>query len=601
MAVLTRRPGGAWVSVGRATDYANVVANYASILKQAQQVQSDVELEGKVFQYKNGQLTYSDLKSYLNTRLTSELPGSQRELDLRKLLTEAGDFENKKNKDIERSKLEIKFAANGISAAERVQIENDLLQYFKEGTSEYTEQLSTIAAAKDLQRQEDRASKLANLEGKLSEGGLSTSEKIEIYEQAKGLTERGSKEYGDMQAKVGSLKQVQKEEEMAQKRNDLAVKLLDQYKEGGLENEELLAINKEMQRLAVPGSDDAVSLKEAEAKLLGAIADEARAGAGKGKKEQEDFAGIELQRLDAERQDLENKFEIGAIGQEEYMSQYNRILADQNDTLEGVPGANVGAEFQGELLNRVNELTQLNNAVKTGQAVVVKTAQNKQQIIPLSELGGYMETVTTAAADAFDEGGNIDPSKFTEENVVRLVVNGKERTFVVNESGDLEQAREEEFAVEGGGKQKVYVKTGVTMDTKPRETQKGFSTPTPTPSPVSSLGTNFSSASTGGAITVPRPTSSGTTKKSSSTVSSKTSGTGATINFAPVAQKTISTIQNRISPSRSGQSGIQVGPVKVTKGAFGTPDFGITEKLGIGTKLKAAASKVKSALSNIFK
>ena len=203
---ITRSSRGGWSSVVQRSDYGNVISNYAAALQQASVQQRAVDLETKVFNYKNGLLSYGDLKKYLDTALTKELPGSQKELDLRQTMTSAETYENTKNKNIERSKLEAKFASNGISASERVQIENDLLQFYKEGTPEYTEQLSTIATANELQRVEEKNVKVARIESKLSEGGLSSAEKISLYEDMRDSTDKGSVEYANTQSKINLLK-----------------------------------------------------------------------------------------------------------------------------------------------------------------------------------------------------------------------------------------------------------------------------------------------------------------------------------------------------------------------------------------------------------
>lgn len=603
---VTRSSRGGWSSVVQRSDYGNVISNYAAALQQASVQQRAVDLETKVFNYKNGLLSYGDLKKYLDTALTKELPGSQKELDLRQTMTSVDTYENTKNKNIERSKLEAKFASNGISASERVQIENDLLKFYKEGTPEYTEQLSTIATANELQRVEEKNIKVARIEAKLSEGGLSTSDKISLYEDMRDFTDKGSAEYANVQSKVNLLKEQKSEEDLTKKRNDVVAAFIDEHKAGGLDNKELLELNKKMQTFTKPGTNEMVDLKEKEAKILEAIQSDNISSGKKGTKVVTEDKAIELNKLEAQLGTLENKFEIGSISQEEYLQTKNQIVSAQTEIVNQY-GDVASPSVKGELQNRLDELTNITNKIRSGEAVTVvgldKTQGiKKQRIVSLQELitsgGAYGEDEEVVTE--LDKDGNVLSTE--SRKVVTAMVDGKEKRYIVDEkTGKLEVVKEQTVKQEGKPV-KGLVKTGLQFN---KVSSPGSSKGSPTvsgpgvepvlgmePSSTTSAPSTGSGKSSG---------SSGSSNSSSKGSSSNSKSSSPKIDFTPTVSKAAESIKNTFTTGTSYASSptiAKIGPVNVKQGNIkGTLDFGITEKLGVGEKLK----KAKSAFSNLFK
>lgn len=607
MAYVTRSSRGGWTSVVQRSDYGNVVSNYAAALQQASVQQRAVDLETKVFNYKNGLFSYGDLKKYLDESLTKELPGSQKELDLRQTITAVDTYENTKNKNIERSKLEAKFASNGISASERVQIENDLLRFYKEGTPEYTEQLSTIATANELQRVEEKNVKVAKIEAKLSEGGLTTSDKVSLYEDMRDLTDKGTAEYANTQAKVNLLKEQKKEEDLVKKRNEVVSAFIDEHKSGGLDNNELLELNKKMQTFTKPGTNEYVDLKEKEAKILEAIQENAKTSGAKGKKAELESKKVEFYTLKNQLDTLETKFEIGSVGQEEYLQAKNDIVQAQADLVNQY-GEVASPSDKGELQNRLDELTNITNKIRSGEAVTVvgmdKTQGiRKQRIVSLQDLitsgGAYGED--EAVVTELDKKGN--PVGIKNKKVITAFANGQEEKYIVDEkTGKLELVKKSTKKVTESGKP-VYEKTGVQFErvTSPYEPKSPPTVSGPGVEPVLGMEPSRTTSTGGGSSS-----SSSSGKKSSE--SSKTSAPK--INFTPITPKSTSTSgtsqflnlgSSSANTKKAGtfefgvteRLGLKTKPASIP----GTIDFGITEKLGIGDKLK----KAKSAFSNLFK
>lgn len=467
MSYQTRGARGNWVQVQGPTDYAGITANYAAQFIQAQLEQTKIELKNKILDYQNGIMSYKDLKDYLNTKLTGSQPGSSMELDIRETILDVEKFETDKQKAIKRAQLESKFAKGGISASERLQIEKDLLQFYKEGTPEYSEQLATISTATELKRQEDKNIALSKLEARLSEGGLDTGEQIQLLKEAQGMTDKGTKEFQDLQSKINLLTEEQKKQQMEEQRNQRLSEMLDQYAGGGLTTDELLSINREMQSFTEKGTEDYIKLKEAEAGLLGDIAQGkgtrgGSTGGGGSAAGSKNSLLAELEALEAEYEALENKFEIGAISQEDYLNQKNRILADESDFLEGsgdiVAKDATLSRFTGELKNRANEFTALEQGLQSGDAALIVDGKGKQRIVPLSELGGYADEIEVVTTD--EEGNEVR----SWAPAITTQVDGKTRRYALNADGKLESLSEETRKNDKGEDETVYVRSGIVVD-----------------------------------------------------------------------------------------------------------------------------------------
>lgn len=599
MAFVSRRPGGGWTTVAPRTDYANVISNYASVIRQAQEEQSTTELESKVFAYKNGQLSYQDLKTYLTSRRSKELPGSQRELTLLQLDSQLDEFERDKNRDIQRSKMEVQFADNGLSAAERVQIEEALLGSYKEGTPEHTEQLSTIAAAKELRRVEGNNAKMAQIEAKLSDGGLTPNEQVQLYTEAQKLTEKGTPEYSDLAVKINNVKAQQREVDKKNKLVQVQSDLLDKYAEGGLTDEEKLTMNREMQKFVDKGTEDYVALKENEAALIEAAQNKA---AGAGESASRKSAAIEFEKTQALLDAVEGKFQIGAIPEEEYLAGKEELLGTQNRIISNL-GEAASEEETGQMQAELETFIDLKNKVKSGEAITVR-AGGKQVLVPLKELSAYTTIEKVASLEQLNtEDGSVTGSE--DRQIITVMENGKEVKYALTDDGKFEPLSTKTATDLVTGKE-VLVGSGQKMDgatvsRKTRATEPGLTSEDSNFDPA--VIKSFSPTTTSGSVL---GSSSSGAKKTTNSSSSNKSSSG--INLSPVTStiskavsSTSSFVKQAATAIKSSGPGNSYGntPTGTVKpGSIkGTIDLGITEKLGVGK----AINKAKSIISNLFK
>ena len=452
MSYQTRSTGGGWVNVSGPVDYAGVVSSYAANFIQAQNEQRRVEMEGKILDYQNGNITYDQLKDYLTGVLGKSEPGTQQELDIRKTISEVDKYENNKNREIKRAQLEEKYAKNGLSAAERATIEKEMLKYYKKGTPEYSQQLATIAEAKELQRQEDKNIKLSELESRLSEGGLTPREQIQVFEEALRLTDRGTKEYLELQTKLNELRQ-------DDRKNQLMSSLLDQYASGGLTNDELLNINRQMQSLTERGTPEYIDLKQQEASLLGAGGSGGGAGGGgiggsgrgvAGTTMDKNSAIATLESLDTQLQDLESRFQTGSMPVEEYLSQRSRIYAEKVDLLDGlgdlVNSDRTLSRYKGELGVQAKAIGDQEKLYSEGKAVTLVDGKGNQAIVSLEEAPYYAEEFDIANPDGTTETAGV----------ITVNINGETKKFQLTEDGKYELLQDRDG---------VLTKTGLKMDT----------------------------------------------------------------------------------------------------------------------------------------
>lgn len=602
MAFVTRRAGGGWSSVSSPTDYRNVVSNYAAVLAQTLLAQKNTELESKVFSYRNGQLSYEDLKKYMNDRIAGELPGSQRELDLRQSLVQIDEYESKKNRDLVRSRMEAQFAKDGISAAERVQIENTLLSYFKEGTPEHTEQLAVIAKANELARQEANNRKVAKLESELSQGGTDTNDQIRIYKEMLKYAEKGSEDYSNIQSKINELGERRREEENQKKLFDLQVALVDRYKSGGLTDEEKLTINREMQKVADPNSPEYLDLKQNEADLLGSIS---KSGSGGSSRD----AQVEFEKLQAEEAIAEDKFKKGGLSISAYLQEKERILNTANELINAQGKSATPEEIAG-IQVATQQFLELKNSVNEGKVVAYKMGGNKilgtldqakyyADTKPAAELGPDGEVlgaatgrkvVTIAGDDNIDKEFVVgDDGKFYEvtgDQVLTDEVTGKEVTSKIYSGQKLDSPINRTPETLQG----VLSKTSGIY--KPAATIPGYANPALSTSQlVNQIVSTPAAPSTGGS-------KSSKGSSSSSKSSSKVTVSGLkpnTPNFDTNILK--SATSQKVTLPKSGLAGLPGVTVNQSSSSNTSKK---SSSLGIVDKAKSAVNTVKNILGNIF-
>jgi len=390
------------------------------------------------------------------------------------------------------------------------------------------------------------------------------------------------------------------QEDIERKATAKYIEMLDKYKDGGVTDEENLEITREMLNIYEPGSDEFLEWKKAEAELLGSIAFDAKSGSGKAQKALEEEAEVRYEVLQNEAINLQNKFDIGAITPEEYF-QRQLALADEQQGLVNEYGNLRGVDASGELQSRFQVLQQLNNDIQTGNAVVVRaknkeSGEEKQAIIPLSELGAYATDEDIFGAEGYAGIGKV----------VTIIENGVEKKVQLNEDGSLEELS----PVDTKSGKVAYEKTGnvlpygkQTQTKAPAAvTQQQTAQQSPAQSTIGAniLKTAMPASSALGTVKTSQPTSSSSKEKKTSSDDKKKTST------ASKAADIVKSVVKNVTPTAKSYSALptvaKIGSTTVKKGNIpGTLDFGITEKLKIGETVKKVVSSASSFIKNLFK
>lgn len=588
MAIRTKSPGRSWSAVSPYSNYASVVSNYGVALANAQEEEKNTELETKLLAYKNGTLTYNELTSYLQARLVEETPGTAKELALRQTLSDAADYEQDQQVKINRAKMMEQFSKGGISADEQAQIEQNLLQYYKPGSANYAQQLAVISTAKETARVEKNNAKVAKLQGELSSGGLSKNEQVQVLEEMKKYAEPGSQDALDIDAKIGTTKEKARKEDQQKAINAKTAELYNKYGDGGITDQEKLAMIKELEPLVDKNSAEYVALKEQEAVAAGAIAK-----TGKGDAKTALVGQVAAQQ--AALGDLETKFNDGTINADEYMKQKEGLLsliAPQD-----LPAGTLDPKDMYSLKKEFTDFQQMKTAVASNQVVPIKF-NNKQVMVTLQDLTSfkYSDDVPFQVTDPTTGVTSQEMGK----KITLVGKDGSEANYSLNGDGTFTPVQ-----ITKGIDPNGLTKTFYTKDPKAKaisaQDLMGTSAPATTTTTTPKVGTIQSGpiAPSPGFKTEPKP------KTPSPSIGSKVKS-----DVKKVTTPIISTLKTTAPTtlgSLFGPVGTAVGSIissakpttgKINIGSVNIPDYGVTEK--IGSIFNQAKSTVSSFLGSIF-
>ena len=294
MAVRTRTPGGSWVRVTPADTYAGVVSKYSDVLKQAKEDEQQAELEMKAMAYTAGTLSYQSFKSYLQETRAKYDATSLKGVRIDQALVDLESSETEKLKASRKAQLETSFAKNGITAAEQLIIEREMLALEKTGTPAYETQQAEVAKAQNNLEISNKNERLANMEALLSAGGLTKSEEINLLTKARDEYDKGSQDYAEIQNKINAVSVLKAKEDLNNKLTSTKSALLEKFMPDGLTTEESLQIIQSLKQLAPKGSEAYNEIIVEEAKVRTTLQNEKEANASKGKKAADD---AEKQRL----------------------------------------------------------------------------------------------------------------------------------------------------------------------------------------------------------------------------------------------------------------------------------------------------------------
>jgi len=404
MAVQVRSPRGGWSRVSQPADYTGVVSRYAADIAQAKQSQEDNELRDMILQYNDGDLAYTSLKAELNSRLATATKGSSKEIEIRELLSELEKTENDKRIANKRAEMEAKFAEGGITAQEQLTIEEEVLKLMKSGTTEYQNQLATIAEGRDNAEVERKQEEVAELTAQLSQGGLTRQEEAQILEETLNLQTPGTLEYSKTLAALEESRALQAEEEADEKLANRRAQLIEAFKEDGITPTEALAIVEELRTLVAPGSEQERELIEEEASIREKIASEAEGRKGKVLTELSDAMAKTVKTEELTMEKLQEDFELGRIDAEEYLKGLVDAQGSIDDALQTFQGA--GGEVGGEDLAQLDFNRDLFNdqfnAFNTGRLFAVQTKNGAFTLATLDDLVNDQNENFTVKEDVVD-------------------------------------------------------------------------------------------------------------------------------------------------------------------------------------------------------
>ena len=418
--ISVQSPRGGWSSVTPAPDYQGVTSTYGAQLANLKQSEKDNELREKILAYNDGNLSYESLKSYINGRIKETSAGTSRYIDLKETLSELEEAENKKAKNSKRAELEAQFAGDGITADEKLQIEEQLLLLEKEGTPEYTQQLSVIAQARETAGKERIDNDLAKLTAELSQGGITRAEEAKIYEEMTRLLTPGTLEHSQALAKLEETKALQAEEEEVNRLTERRTQLVDAYKEGGITDEEQLDIILQLKGMVDPNSEAYAELIDEEAKVRGNIEAERVAGGKSAKADAEKKLMNEAERVikaeDLRMTQLENDFESGLISADEYVNGIKSGQDTINDAIQNLLAAGVDVEGEALAENEFNTDFAQKQAVafSNGELVGVRTKNGSWTLATLDQLAEDNAENFTTKEDVVLEDGTVEETTTIE-------------------------------------------------------------------------------------------------------------------------------------------------------------------------------------------
>jgi hypothetical protein len=192
MAARTRSAGGSFTRISPAPLYGSVISRYADTIRLALQQEEQAELETKILAYQTGISPWESLKSYLEKKILAEEDGTMQKVKLQSKLVELAKEEETRKKNLERAKLEAQKADQGITPAERYDIEKKLLAFETPGTKEYVAQQAKVIDAYEAAQTQKVVQKRGELLKKYEAGGITDQEELLIVRELKTIADPDS-------------------------------------------------------------------------------------------------------------------------------------------------------------------------------------------------------------------------------------------------------------------------------------------------------------------------------------------------------------------------------------------------------------------------
>lgn len=462
MSVYTRGAGTGWSSISNPNTYGTVVGNYADYLGQVVQQQEQTELDRKIFDYQEGNISFDELNTFLDTRMEGVATGSAKELSLLEIRSSLNEFERQRKIRIKRANLQAKFAKDGISAAEALEIEQELLNEYKEGTPEYAEQQAIVEEAKQVSIQDEKNRRFLKLQSELSEDGLTSEEQLEVLEEMADLADKDSEEFFELREQANLLENRIEQEQQAEALLKRESELLDQYASGGITTEEALIINRELQSFFEPGTEEYNDLKRQEASLEESAARGSGSGGSADFDEQGNFIGDRgvkqdvaalINRINIDNDEIERAFRSGEITAEEYLQRKNESIRNYeqlNESLTDQEILSLNQSDQQRLSQAAADRNALNEDISgltSGNTLTIVEEDGTQRIID-NTAQSILTNSSQGKIAQLDENGNIvvDGDRTVEQdtNIIRVLdKDGEVRQYQVGGDGTLELVQED--------------------------------------------------------------------------------------------------------------------------------------------------------------
>ena len=330
MAISTSRPSSKGLTrFAPAPSYSGVVSRFASEIQAALQQQEEAEIQQKVLDYRNGITTFADLQIFLKDKSLAYATNSLKKVKVNELLADVTKEETANVKRRERAKLESKASVKGVTAEEKLKIEQELLNLEIPGTVEYQAQQKRVIDSTD-------------------------NAEVEKVERLK-------------------------------------TELLDRYKEGGITSEEELAIYRELRNVANPDSEISRKLAVKEAEIMTTIQQEkeakAKAGAGAANTANVQKATQIYERNIIENQNIMDKYQSNPILYPGLKAEQAMLVnwKEIEQALQGIKG-----QVEGKTLGTIQaQVQQLEQSVKerlAGDRFDVLDNSNKVRSATMDEI-----------------------------------------------------------------------------------------------------------------------------------------------------------------------------------------------------------------------
>jgi len=193
MAVIISRPGGKSTTIKPSPTYEGVISRYGDVIRAALRDEEEALFRRTILQWREGQITWDELKSFLDLKIAEQAEDSLRRAELEEALVDLTEENRSRQIESKRAELEAAVAEGGITARERYDIERELLDLENPGTDDYTRQQGNVIAAYEDAIDESIEVRRSELLNEFKEGGITLEEELQIVLDLQTIAPEGTK------------------------------------------------------------------------------------------------------------------------------------------------------------------------------------------------------------------------------------------------------------------------------------------------------------------------------------------------------------------------------------------------------------------------